>query len=224
MATVTIVDQPVLPDIWSVADLVHHLGDVPPERIRLVPQPGTATVDDVVALEAKENRLFELIDGILVEKTMGWYESHLAGLVVHILHNYLEEHPLGKALTSDGMLQILPQQVRIPDACFISWERFGGKLPAEPAPLLVPDLAVEVLSRGNTKAEMRRKLKEYFAAGVRLVWYIDPKTRSAEAFTAPDERTCVDSDGVLDGADVLPGFQLSLAALFAEADRIGPDS
>ena len=61
---------------------------------------------------------------------------------------------------------------------FISWQRLpGGELPKKPIPNLVPDLAVEVLSKGNTKAEMRRKLHEYFQAGVRLVRPIDPTTR-----------------------------------------------
>ncbi len=51
----------------------------------------------------------------------------------------------------------------------------GGRLPAEAIPSLVPDLAVEVLSPSNTAAEMDQKLRDYFAAGVRLVWYLDPR-------------------------------------------------
>ena len=65
--------------------------------------------------------------------------------------------------------------VRIPDVAFTSWERLPGRrVPPEPIPELAPDLAVEVLSQSNTEAEMTRKRGEYFAAGVRLVWLVDP--------------------------------------------------
>jgi Uma2 family endonuclease len=54
-------------------------------------------------------------------------------------------------------------------------------------PKLAPYLAVEVLGKGNTKREMDRKLKDYFLAGVQLVWFVDPAKRTVEVFTAPDE-------------------------------------
>ena len=51
---------------------------------------------------------------------------------------------------------------------------------------MAPDLAIEVLSESNTPAEMERKLKEYFAAGMQLVWYFDPRARTVTVYTAPD--------------------------------------
>jgi len=65
---------------------------------------------------------------------------------------------------------------------------------------------------------MKRKLREYFQAGVRLVWYIEPKTRTARAYTAASECTEISSDGALLGGDVLPGFELPLAQLFARVE------
>ena len=59
-----------MPSDWSLADLMHHLGDVPLERIRLNPPPGYATEEDVLRIEASEDRLYELEDGVLVEKPM----------------------------------------------------------------------------------------------------------------------------------------------------------
>ena len=70
-----------LPDSWmdwTLADLQAHLGGIPMERIRLYPSPGRATKDDVEPARARKNRTCELIDGVLVEKTVGLYESVLA--------------------------------------------------------------------------------------------------------------------------------------------------
>ena len=69
-----------------------------------------------------------------------------------------------------------------------------------------------------------RKLKQYFEADVSLVWYIDPETRSARVFTSPTDVTELDENGMLDGGQVLPGFQLSLRWLFERADQQSPAS
>jgi Uma2 family endonuclease len=208
---------------WTFGDLLAQLGDVPPSRIRLVPAPGTATEQDVIEVQDRTDRLCELIDGVLVEKTMGYLESYLAGVILRHLGAYVHARDLGIVLGADGTLKILPRQVRIPDVCFIAWERFpGGKLPPEPIPAVAPDLAVEVLSEGNTAGEMQRKLRDYFAAGVRLVWYVDPRSRTARAYTAPDQGIVLDQQQSLSGGAVLPGFELPLRDLFAELDRQAP--
>lgn len=169
----------------AAADLLHRLGNVPAERIRLSPAPGTATEQDVLAIEARANRLCELVDGVLVEKTVGYYEARLALLIGYFLEDSLEKHNLGVAFGADATLRLMPGLVRIPDVCFVSWGRLPiRELPAEPIPDLIPDLAVDVLSPANTKREMQRKLREYFKVGVGLVWFVDPPTRTAQVYTA----------------------------------------
>ncbi len=213
---------PVLPEDRTLADLHEQLGGVPLERIRLHPYPGTATEKDVLETERRSGRICELIDGVLVEKAMGLRESRLAATLIHLMESYLDRSPLGIVTGEAGTMRILARQVRIPDVAFICWDRLpGGKVPEEPIPALVPDLAVEVLSPGNTEAEMERKLRDYFAAGVRLVWYIDPLSRSARAYTGVYQGVEVGPEGVLSGGDVLPGFTLSLAELFARAEKGG---
>ena len=170
-----------------------------------------------------EDRLYELEDGVLVEKAMGWQEAVLATWISAEIAAYLKTHDLGQVMGADGPLKILPGKVKLPDVSFIGWHRFPKTpLGRRPIPALVPDLAIEVLSDTNTKREMDRKLKQYFQAGVSLVWYIDPETRSARVFTSPTDVTELDEDGLLDGGHVLPGFQLSLRWLFERADRQGP--
>ena len=64
---------------------------------------------------------------------------------------------------------------------------------------------------------MKRKLKDYFFAGTRLVWYIDPDSRTAQIFTAPDQITTLTEADDLTGGNVLPEFKLNLGELFATA-------
>jgi len=212
-----------IPAEWTLADLVEHLGGIPLHRIPVFPPPGMATEKDVLESKPKYGRICELLDGVLVAKPLSFQKALLGTRIVSALGGYVERHNLGICLGATGTLKILPDQVRIPDVCFISWDRFPNRqLPPEPIPALAPDLAVEVLSEGNTEREMERKLRDYFAAGVRLVWYIDPKTRSARVYTAPERCELVDESGVLPGGDVLPGFELPMKELFAHVEGRRP--
>jgi Uma2 family endonuclease len=201
----------------NFAELMERLGGIPLERIRMEAAPGTATEKDVLAVRASpERRLCELVDGVLVEKAMGIRESALAVFLAHLIHDFLDKDALGIVLGADGMIRTFPDQVRIPDVSFISWD----KLPSEEVPdegigSVVPNLAVEVLSPSNTKAEMDRKLRDYFLAGVELVWVIEPKTQTAKSYTSPEDFLQISKSGSLDGGTVLPGFRLPLKQLFA---------
>jgi Uma2 family endonuclease len=199
-----------------MAEMLEQLGGIDPHRVRSWPPPGRATEKDVIAILDRENRLYELVDGVLVEKIMGFMESALAVILGGKLGSFAEEHDLGLVAGTDGTLRLMPRLVRIPDVSFISWQQLPDRVyPSEPVPELYPDLAVEVLSEGNTPGEMARKLKEYFLAGTRLVWLVDPGTRTVRVHTAPDQFTTLTESDTLDGGDVLPGFTLPLRLLFA---------
>jgi Uma2 family endonuclease len=204
----------------TVAELLDQLGGVPAKRVLFKPYPGTATEGDVIEIRDRKRRLCELVDGVLVEKAMGLEESGYAAWLVYYMIAYLNTHDLGKAYTADGLIRLVPGLIRIPDASFISWDRvpeggFGA------IGDIAPDLVVEILSKGNTKREMDRKVREYFDAGVRLVWYVDPRKRTARAFTAANRSILLREDDHLDGGDVLPGFRLKLRTWFDEAGRTG---
>jgi Uma2 family endonuclease len=202
---------------WTAADLAAHLGDIPLSRIRFDPAPGTATEQDVLDIRARERRLCELTDGVLVEKTMGYYESYLAMRIAYFIQRFLESHPLGMVAGPDGMVRLARDLVRIPDVSYISWARLpGGRPPRQPILGLAPDLAVEVLSESNTPGEMKDKLGRYFEAGVELVWYVDGAAKTVEVFSAPERRQRLGEADVLAGGDVLPGFELPLGELFKE--------
>lgn len=113
------------------------------------------------------------------------------------------------------MVELPPAEVRIPAVLFVSWERLEGSgFPEKPAPELVPDLAVEGISRSNTRREMESKLHEYFTAGVRLVWYVDPRDKTVMVYTAADQSTKLTEQDTLDGGEVLPGLSINLAEFF----------
>ena len=208
--------------IRTLADLMKRLGWVPLDRIRFHPAPGTATVQDVIDIQAQEDRLCELVEGVLVEKVMGYTEALLAAWITTPLNNFVQPRNLGLVTGADGTVELMPDLVRIPDVAFTSWDRMPGRRrPTQPVPRLVPDLAVEVLSRSNTPGEMDTKRDEYFTAGVSVVWEIDPVARTVTVYTSRTQSQTLHVGDALDGAPVLPGFALPLAQFFDELDRHG---
>src|SRR5579871_1049139 len=119
----------------TVAELLKKLGDIPAERVLLDPPPGTATEKDVLDIEHREGRICELVDGVLVEKAMGFEESFLALRLAYLLQGFLVRHKLGILTGADGTLRLWPGLVRIPDITFISWDQLPSrKIPKEPIP------------------------------------------------------------------------------------------
>lgn len=211
---------PPLADVTTLDELLHRLGNIPPSRVRLRPYPGTATEADVLAIDRAEKRRCELVDGVLVEKARGFRESVLALALAQRLRAFVVPRNLGVVSGEAGMMRLFPGLVRIPDVAFLSWDRLPERrMPTEPIPSIVPDLAVEILSVGNTAEEMARKRRDYFAAGVRLVWLVDLPTRTVQVFTAPEGEARHAESDTLDGGAALPGFSLPLAELFGELDR-----
>ena len=204
----------------TLADVLHDLGDIDAARIRWHPLPGTVTMEDAIQInEAHEKPLVELVEGVLVEKIMGFPESVLAMYIGRLLGNFVDPRNLGVIAGADGMLKLSPNLLRLPDVSFISWERLNGKFPTDAAPALAPDLAVEVVSHGNTQKEMTRKCSEYFIAGAKVVWMVYPKTRSVKVYASPDRCDTLTESDVITGGTILPGFSLEVRKLFGELDR-----
>lgn len=117
------------------------------------------------------------------------------------------------------MFRLLDSSVRGPDVAFLSRERMqGGAFPKDAYPSIAPDLAIEVLSPGNTKAEMSRKRIEYFHSGVRLMWIVDCRERSVAVYTSPATVTVLNEEAIITGGDVLPGFVSPVVDFFIDLD------
>ena len=208
--------------IRTLADLINYLGGVPLDRIRFRPGASPATVQDVIFVREQEGKLCELVAGVLLEKAVGYAESRLAIWLAGLLNAFVVPRNLGIVTGPDGTVELLADLVRIPDVAVTLWQRFPGRRsPTVPVPQVAPNLAVEVLSRGNAPGEMAAKRRDYFSAGVEIVWEVNPIARTVLVYTSPTLVTTLEMTNTLDGGVVLPGFTLPVRELFVELDRQG---
>lgn len=194
----------------TLADVVYALGDVPLHRILWTPFPGTATEDHLL-----RSRQVELVDGILVQKSLALWKGMAEVAVGVRLLEYVKAARLGAVTMASGPYRVSPGVVRLPDVAFIRWDRLlteAGKIP-DIAPV-GPDLVIDIPTPENATAELARKRREYFAAGTKLVWEIEPDDRTVAVYTDPATHTLLTATDTLDGGTVLPGFVLPLADLF----------
>ena len=204
----------------TFADVQERLGHIPEARILSFPAPGTATVQDLLDGSITGDRGCELVDGILVEKTMGFNDDRIGTRIIRAIGTYLDTHNIGELFGAQGSIRFKLDLVRVPDVGFIRWDSVDDPDEIEnPAGAFLeypPDLAVEVISPSNTRREMEIKLDEYAKAGVKLVWYVDPERKEVDVFPKANakRKKTVGIRGTLDGGDVLPGFTLPVAKIF----------
>ncbi len=199
----------------TLVELADRFGDIPATRICLSPPPGQATEEDLIYFDEHEDRLFELVDGTLIEKTMGNKESRIAGMIFGALYVYLRANPIGVAMPGDGQLKIRSDAIRVPDVSYLTNERSrqSGFAKRQKIAAVAPNLAVEVISQSNSRKEMDEKLKDYFSTGSEEVWYVYPKTRELHQFTGPQAPRVWQGEATIT-TPLLPGFEMKLAEIF----------
>jgi Uma2 family endonuclease len=178
------------------------------------PQPRLMTAEELMELPDDGNA-YELDEGRLVVMPPAQYRSsRVSARVLLRVGSFVESKDLGAYLGEQGgvVLQRGPDIVRAPDVSFVRKDRLQPDIPGyfEGG----PDLVVEVLSPSDRMARVLRKVKQFLAAGVRLIWVIDPEDRTAFVYRPGRDVIILDEDGVLDGEDVLPGFTLSLSEIW----------
>jgi Uma2 family endonuclease len=185
----------------------------------------TDTIERSVTLEEFERMpeedafRVELVRGRVVREPLpGARHASLNARLLSRIDAHVRTHDLGITLAEAGfILSVDPPTVRGPDIAFLGKER----IPEEGVPVGfwpgAPDLAVEIVSPSNRAGEIREKVLEYLGAGTRLVWVVDPATRSVAAYRSREEIRLLTAGDDLDGVDVLPGFRLALSVLFAQA-------
>ena len=177
-------------------------------------------LDEAVAMTPLPDR-YELIDGEVVEvEEMGVYSSEIANLLRDELSAYGKAKKFGRARMEVLYPMPTPEdagRLRRPDVAFTTFERWPENQPVpyqgNPAEV-VPDLVVEVISPSDNGDDVVSKLNEYLRAGVRMVWLIWPNEQQLYSYTAPKSVRIFTAEDVLDGGDILPGFQVPMASLF----------
>jgi Uma2 family endonuclease len=223
MTSVTIEPVPGSPrqdaGVETFADVLDRLGGISADRVLTRPAPGTATEEDLLRLPGEIQKTCELIDNTLVRKAVGAPESAIAMWLVGRLAIFLQGQRTALILGPDGHTRYFGDNVRMPDvAIFLRSELPHGKLPKQQVCPIAPVWTVEVLSPGNTKREIDKKLHTFFDSGVRLAWVVDSRKRTVRVYTSAEDFTDVTEDGVLDAADLLPGFTLSVREWFEESE------
>lgn len=159
---------------------------------------------------------FELVDGQLVDRKIGNKSNWVATRLARLLGDYVEEHQLGWVFTSEAGYRLdpsRPNNVRKPDVYFVQFGRLPDEEPADAYDYLAPDLAVEVISPGDTVRELDEKLAEYLTAGVREVWVVNPELRTAKIYESDGSITPLRESDDLEGGEIVPGFRCRLGTL-----------
>jgi Uma2 family endonuclease len=182
----------------------------------------TATETPASTAAAEPDSLYEIIDGRIQEKPpMGAFEVVVASWLHEFLAPYVRAHGLGWSVCEllfrvDGERGLS----RRPDLAFLSFERWPKERqpPCEAAWEAVPDLAVEVISPSNSATDVQDMIRDYFRAGVRVVWIIFPRSKLVYVYESVESIRVLSAEkgDNLDGGAVVPGFTLSLKTLFGE--------
>ena len=163
----------------------------------------------------EEDKRYELDEGELIEMTRPAYKhNRVLGRLFYRLSSYFETNHLGEALISENLYALSSSTRRSPDVAVILGNRHEELRDAKVIPI-IPEIAVEVLSPSETHTQIHRKMTQYFKAGVKEVWLVQPEDRTAEIWTGPNlpEQALTGEDSLT--SVLLPGFTLPLVDLFS---------
>ncbi|MCA9164184.1 MAG: Uma2 family endonuclease [Planctomycetales bacterium] len=182
------------------------------------------TPDDLLAMP--DSVSFELVNGQLVEREMGYHSSRVGGEMYFLLRRHCGDHGLGWVAPADAGFRCFPDdpdKVRKPDVSFIRADRMSTADEPQGYVTIAPDLAVEVISPHELFGDVLVKVNEYLSAGVRLVWVIEPNAQVVHVYREHGG-TILQRDDQLTGEDVVPGFSVAVADLFAAPAGTQPKS
>jgi Uma2 family endonuclease len=158
----------------------------------------------------------ELVKGVVVTMPPpGFRHCEVQTTIAFVLKSFLKSQPVGRVIVESGVRTDRdPDSVRGPDVSFWSFDR----VPAGQSPVGYPDVAadlcVEVRSPSQSRRELRDKVREYLANGVRMVWVVEPDDQTVTVYRQPGEGRVLSEDATLTGEDVIPGFQCRVADFF----------
>ena len=177
------------------------------------------TADELLA-KPPDGFVYELIKGELIKVSPP--PGHEHGLVtMNIagpLFEYVKAKNLGNVYAAETgyLLEQDPDTVRGADVSFVSRNRIENAKPVKGYWKGAPDLAVEVISPSDTVGRIEGKVAEWLESGTRMLWVVSPKMRTVTVYRSLTEIAILTDKDTLDGGDVVPGFRISIAEIFAE--------
>jgi Uma2 family endonuclease len=183
------------------------------------PAPPTLAEPAFDWLNPPDGKLYELIDGVPVEKRVSFYSVWIASQIVTLLKLFAEPKGLGYVAAEVPVLGIFgrPNRHRRPDVVYVS----RATLPEMPLKgdltNVVPDLIAEVVSPHDAAEEVETKILQYLMAGVKVIWVVYPETKVVRVHHADGAMLLLNLAGTLDGAAALPGFTCQVVDIFPKA-------
>jgi Uma2 family endonuclease len=175
------------------------------------------TVDEFEAMSLDGR--WELIDGELVEMSPSADEpSAIGATITGMLWSFARPRRLGRVYNAEGGFVLFSDRetVRAPDVAFVRAERMPRGEARKHFARMAPDLAVEVLSPTDRISELLAKVQMYQESGVPLIWVVDPDLETITVIARDNPTVILNSSDDLDGGEILPGFSVTVAEIFAE--------
>ena len=164
----------------------------------------------------EEGEFCELVDGELVKMSPSFLpEARVVRTILLLLGAFVAQHRLGEVFGPDLGYELTPHRVRAPDVSFVSAEKLVAYDNPQEFAKVVPDLAVEVISPEVKYGYVQRKIRDYFEAGVRLLWIVDPEMQTVTVYHSPIDLRILTTADALSGEEVLPDFSCMVVDLFA---------
>ncbi len=161
---------------------------------------------------------YELIKGELRRMSPAGDEHGRVGMELAIpLGYHVKKNKLGKLYLAETgfLIQTNPDTVRAPDIAFVSMKRFRETPKVKSYRVGAPDLAVEINSPDDTESKVKEKVREWLEAGASMVWIVSPKLKTVTVYRSLTDTVRLTEQDTLDGGEVVPGFQIPVAEIFA---------
>lgn len=179
-------------------------------------QPTLLTAEDLWK-QPDDGYRYELVKGVIHRMPPAGFEHGIRTVKIgRHLDVYVEKHKLGYVCGAETGFKIAqnPDTVRAPDAAFVRRESIEEKGIPKGFWVGAPDLAVEVISPSDTYTQVAEKVDEWLNSGCALVWVVNPRRETVEVYKTPEDITVLRGDDILDGGDVIEGFQCSVKDIF----------
>ena len=175
-------------------------------------QPGMKITEDELLRLPKDGRKWELVEGRLTEVPTEWGHDLIGVNLIFLMRPFARGH--GYMSSGQAGFHMAHGNIRVPDVSFTRKERIPGGKPANSFGAVAPDLCIEIISPSEERADMARKVREYFAGGAEQVWHIFPEVEQIVVFTSPTETQTFSADDIIDAGGILPGFSCRVGDIF----------